>query len=134
HAGSAPANDTVSSLDYTFNSVPHAGQQEIDRWRLVGTDAMAHHAKSIFLKFNIALIYDFNVDQNVVNTAINTALADYLSNLGLATVVQASDVLQTIHNVPGVDAVRFLHAGDDTSWNRATRTAFSGASRPGSGT
>lgn len=124
HAGSAPANDTVFSLDYTFNSVPHAVQQEIDRWRLVGTDAMAHQAKSIFLKFNIALIYDFNVDQNVVNTAINTALADYLSNLGLATVVQASDVLQTIHNVPGVDAVRFLHADDVTSWNPATPNAF----------
>lgn len=123
-ASNLPANNTVFSIDYTFNSVPHAVQQEIDRWRLVGTDAMAHQAKNVFLKFNIAIIYDFNADQTVVNTAVDTALADYLSNLGLATVVQASDVLQVIHNVTGVDAVRFLHSGDVSGWNSATPNAF----------
>lgn len=123
-ASNLPANDTVFVLDYTFNAVPHAVQGEIDRWRLIGTDAMAHQAKNMFLKFNIAIIYDFNADQNVVNTAVDTALADYLSNLGLATVVQASDVLQVIHNTPGVDAVRFLHSGDVSSWNSATPNNF----------
>lgn len=119
-----PANNTVFSIDYTFNAIPHAVQLEIDRWRLVTTDAMAHQAKNVFLKFNIAIIYDMNADQSVVNTAIDTALSDYLSKLGLATVVQGSDVLQVIHNVTGVDAVRFLHSGDVTSWNSSTPNAF----------
>lgn len=123
-ASNLPANDTVFAIDYTFNGVPHAIQREIDRWRLIGTDAMAHQAKNVFLKFNIALIYDFNAEQAVVDSAIDTALADYLSNLGLATVVQASDVLQVIHNVPGVDAVRFLHSGDVSGWNSSTPNAF----------
>lgn len=124
NAANLPANNTVFSLDYTYNAVPHAIQREIDRWRLVGIDAVAHQAKNIFLKFNIAVIYDLAADQSVVNTAINTALSDYLSKLGLATVVQGSDVLQVIHNVSGVDAVRFLNATDVTSWNSATPNAF----------
>ena len=120
----APANDSVFAVAYTYNGVPHSVQYEIDRWRLVTTDAMAHQAKNVFLKFNLALIYDLTADQTVVNTAIDTALSDYLANLGLATVVQASDVLQVVHNVTGVDAVRFLHSGDVAGWNSATPNNF----------
>lgn len=124
HAATLPANNTVFSIDYTFNGVPHAVQEEIRRWSLVTTDAVAHQAKNVFLKFNLAIIYDLAADQNVVNTAVDTAISDHLSKLGLATVVQASDILQVVHNVPGVDAVRFLHSGDVTSWNPATPNAF----------
>lgn len=123
-AANLPANNTTFSIDYTYNGVPHAVQLEIDRWRLIGIDAMAHQAKNMYLKFNLAIIYDFNADQNVVNTAVDTALSDYLSNLGLATVVQASDVLQVVHNVSGVDAVRFLHSGDVVGWNSSTPNSF----------
>jgi uncharacterized phage protein gp47/JayE len=124
NAANLPANNTIFSMEYTFNGVPHAVQNEINRWRLVTTDAVAHQAKNVFLKFNLAVIYDFNVDQTVVNTAVDTAISDFLSKLGIATVVQASDILQTVHNVPGVDAVRFLHSGDVTSWNPATPNVF----------
>lgn len=124
NAANLPANNTVFSIDYTYNGVPHAVQDEINRWRLVGTDAVAHQAKNVFLKFNLAIIYDFNADQTVVNTSIDTALSDYLSKLGLATTVQASDVLQVVHNVPGVDAVRFLYSADVVGWNSATPNAF----------
>lgn len=124
NAANLPANNTAFAVAYTYNGVPHAVQDSISRWRLIGTDAVAHQAKSMFLKFNLAIIYDFNADQTVVNTAIDTALSDYLSRLGLATIVQGSDVLQIAHNVPGVDAVRFLHSGDVVGWNSATPNAF----------
>lgn len=120
----APANGSNFSVQYTYNGVPHAVQYEIDRWRLVTVDAQAHQAKNRYLKFNLVIIYDFTADQNVVNTAINTAISDYLSNLGLATVVQASDVLQVVHSVPGVDAVRFMHSGDVSGWNSSTPNNF----------
>lgn len=124
NAANLVANNTVFPIQYTYNGVPTAIQNEINRWRLVGTDAVAHQAKNIFLKFNLAIIYTFNVDQNVVNTAIDTAIADYLENLGIASTLQASDILQVVHNVTGVDAVRFLHSGDVVSWNSATPNLF----------
>lgn len=124
NAATLPANNTAFSFDYTYNGVPYAIQREIDRWRLITTDAIAHQAKNVYLRFNVAIIYDLAADQTVVNTAIDTALSDYLSKLGIATVVQGSDILQTIHNVSGVDAVRFLNSTDVTSWNSATPNAF----------
>lgn len=124
NASTLPANNTVFSFDYTYNAVPHAVQNEINRWRLITTDALAHQAKNVYLKFNVAIIYDLAADQGVVNTAIDTAISDYLSKLGIATVVQGSDVLQTIHNVSGVDAVRFLNSTDVSGWNSSTPNAF----------
>lgn len=120
NAANVPANNTVIPIDYTYNGVPHSIQYETNRWRLVGTDVRVHQAKSMYLKFNLAIIYDFNADSIVVAENIDTALSDYLSRLGIASIVQASDVLQVVHNVPGVDAVRFLHGADVVGWNPAT--------------
>jgi uncharacterized phage protein gp47/JayE len=124
NAANLVANNTVFSVTYTYNGVPHAIQNEIDRWRLVGTDAVAHQAKNVFLKFNLAIIYNFSADQTITNTAIDTAIADYLENLGIASTLQASDILQVVHNVTGVDAVRFLHSGDVVGWNSSTPNDF----------
>lgn len=124
HSGSRPSNNSIFTINYTYNGVPSAVQFEIDRWRLITTDAWSHQAKNQFLKFNMAIIYDLNADQNVVNTSINTAISDYLNNLGIAGTVQGSDVLQVVHNVTGVDAVRFLHSGDVGGWNPATPNNF----------
>jgi uncharacterized phage protein gp47/JayE len=119
-----PANNTTFSVAYEYNNVPTAVQRDMDRWRMIGTDAVVHQAKQIFLKFNIAVIYNLAADPTVTSTAIDTALADYLSKVGLASVVQASDVLQTIHNVPGVDAVRFLYSVDNTGYVSGTPNIY----------
>ncbi len=119
HAATVPANNSVFTIAYTYNAVPTAVQFEIDRWRLVTTDAWAHQAKSMYLKFNMAIIYNVGSDQGVVNTSINASLSDYLENIGIAGVVQGSDVLQVVHNVNGVDAVRFLTSADVVGWNPA---------------
>jgi uncharacterized phage protein gp47/JayE len=115
-AASQPAANSVFSLaaDYNYNDVPMAIQRETDRWKLAGTDIMVHQAKNVFLKFNLAVIYDFRVDQGVTAQAIDTAISAFLESLGFDAVVQASDILSVVHAVPGVDSVRFLH-GDDIS-------------------
>lgn len=119
-----PANNTVFSVAYSYNNVPTAVQKETERWRLIGTDALVHQAKQIFLKFNIAVIYDIAADPAVTSTAIDTALADYLSKIGLASLVQASDVLQAIHNVPGVDSVRFLYGTDNPGFSFGSANSY----------
>lgn len=123
---SAPAGNTAFALSdgYTYNDVPYAVQTEVDRWRLAAMDALVHQAKQIFLKFNLAVMYDYKVDKTVTAQAIDTAISDFLSTRGFDTVVQASDILQVVHNVPGVDAVRFLHSGDVTGWDSANPNNF----------
>jgi uncharacterized phage protein gp47/JayE len=126
HAATIPTLNTVFSInqDYTYNDVPSAVQKEISRWKLAGTDAMAHQAKNVFLKFNLAVIYDYKVDPTVTAQLIGASISAFLESLGFNAVVQASDILQVIHNTPGVDAVRFLHGGDISGYVSGTPNLF----------
>lgn len=110
-----PANGSVFSISYTYNKIPWLLQDAITQWRLVGTDARAHAGKRVLMKFNLAVMYDRRFDVPTVNTQIDQALASFLSKLGFAAPVQVSDILQTVHNVPGVDNVRFLTSNDNGS-------------------
>lgn len=114
-ASKRPVNNAVFSLTYTYNRVGHALQDAIMQWRLLGTDARVHCGKQIPLKFNLAMMYDRRFDPTAVKTEIDKTLAQYLANLGFEAAVQVSDVLQVIHNVPGVDNVRFLTSTDSAS-------------------
>jgi uncharacterized phage protein gp47/JayE len=125
-AASQPAANSVFTLasDYNYNDVPMAIQREVDRWKLAGTDIMVHQAKNVFLKFNMALIYDFRIDQGVTNQAVDTAISSFLEGLGFDAVVQASDIIAVVHGVPGVDSVRFLHGGDVSGYVSGTPNIF----------
>lgn len=125
-SGNQPAASSVFSLssDYTYNDVPSAIQKEVGRWKLAGTDVLVHQAKTVLLKFNLAVIYDFNIDATVTGQAIDTAISTFLEGLGFDSVVQASDILQVVHNTPGVDAVRFLHGGDISGYVSGTPNLF----------
>lgn len=116
HAATLPANNSVFTLGvdgaYTYNEVPTSVQKEIDSWRLAGTDARAHQATSVLMRFSFAIMYDRAAYPPQVDQAINSALSDWLNSLGLNANVQVSDVLQVVHNVPGVDNVRFLNGAD----------------------
>ena len=98
---------------YIYNAIPTRVQDGIDRWRLVGIDALAHAAKSLELRFNLAVMYDRGQLPATVDSAIDTALATFVGQLGIGGTLQTSDILRTVANVPGVDAVRFLSGVED---------------------
>lgn len=108
-----PPNGSTFSLTYSYNKVARNVQDAVDQWRLVGTDVKVHAGKRVGLKFNFAIVYDRRYDPTAVKTAIDVALADFVGNLSFNNTLQVSDVLQLVHNVPGVDNVRFLTSTDD---------------------
>jgi uncharacterized phage protein gp47/JayE len=119
-----PANGSAFSLTYTYDKVVRNVQDAVEQWRLVGTDAKVHQAKRISLKFNFAIVYDRRYDPTAVKTAIDVALAEFIDGLGFNNPVQVSDVLQLVHNVPGVDNVRFLTSTDDATTYAMTRMSI----------
>lgn len=108
-----PANGAAFSISYTYNRVARDVQENIEQWRLVGTDALAHCGLQRLIRFHLAVVYNRQYDSSAVNTNINTALTELCASLGFSASLQVSDVLQTVHNVPGVDNVRFLTSTDD---------------------
>jgi uncharacterized phage protein gp47/JayE len=111
-----PAENALFSLTYTYNKVARLLQDGIDQWRLVGTDAKAHCGKRVPLRFNLAVMYDRRFDPTAVKTDIDTALGEFLNSLGFEASLQVSDILQVVHNTPGVDNVRFLTSTDDATF------------------
>lgn len=128
NAANVPANNAVFTVGadgaYTYNEVPLSVQREIDSWRLAGTDAVAHQAASILLRFSLAVMYDRISYPPQVNQAMDAALSGWLNSLGLNSVVQVSDVIQVLHNVPGVDNVRFLNGSDWPGWTSGTSNSY----------
>lgn len=108
-----PANGTAFSITYTYNRVGRDVQSNIDQWRLVGTDAQAHCGVQVPIKFHLAIVYDRQYDSSAVATSIDVALSTLVASLGFAASLQVADVIQVVHNVPGVDNVRFLTSTDD---------------------
>lgn len=128
HAATVPANNSPFTLGvdgaYTFNDVPTAVQKQLDSWRLAGSDARAHQAISASMRFSFAIMYDRNVYPPQVNQSINAVLSSWLNSLGLNANVQVSDALQVVHNVPGVDNVRFLNGSDYAGFTVGTANNY----------
>lgn len=97
---------------YVFNRLVRDIQQRAEDWRLVTTDVLVHAAKKVRLRLNIGIMYSPSYERGVVQAAVDSALAQWMDSMGFRSVVQVSDILQQIHNVDGVDNVKFLASNE----------------------
>lgn len=109
---------------YIYNEVARSVQRQISRWRLAGTDAAVHCCRLYPLRFNFAIMYDQGANRVSVNAAINAAITAYLTTAPLGNLLQVSDIEQLVHNVVGVDAVRFTDSSDFPAWTSGTSNTF----------
>lgn len=120
-AANLPTTGTAFSIGgdgtYTYNQIPSSVQSAIDNWRLAGVDARAHQALYRPIKMSFAVVYNRGVTPSIINAAMDTALSQFVSSLGMNAGIQVSDVIQLLHNVAGVDNIRFLNTADDTTTN-----------------
>ncbi len=121
-----PSDGTTFSVSYTYNTVPRDIEKALRDWRLVCFDAWVHQAKVLYLKLNLAIIFEVGFDENSVSTELEKNLSEYLSSVGFSGVVQVSDLYQAMHSVVGVDAVRFLTSSDDPTHYAIERVTPSG--------
>lgn len=111
--GTNPAANSIFTVAYTYNSIPISVMNNLANWRLLGTDVQVHAGKIAYLNFNFAIVYDSNITTDTVNASIQTTLDAYLKRLGFNAAVQVSDIVQVVHNVPGVDNVRLTTSTDN---------------------
>jgi uncharacterized phage protein gp47/JayE len=93
-------------------------QAALEASKQVTTDVLAHKARNRYFKFDITVMYTPGVNRNEVNRNIHDSVDTYLKGQYFGAVIQLSDVLQIIHNVDGVDNVRWssdLPGGEDRS-------------------
>jgi hypothetical protein len=108
-----PANGTPFTVTYLFNAVPRQVEIALRDWRLVCTDVWVHQAKPIMLDLFLAVILSPGFTASSVQSSLEFDLRTHIDTIGFNGVLQVSDVLQVVHNVTGIDAVRFLTSADD---------------------
>lgn len=115
-AHGAPSSTNLGSISYVYNSIPGLLEDRIaTQWRLLGTDVRVHAGRPVSYRVHLAVVYDARYTASSVNAAITTKLRSFVAGLGFNSALQVSDLLQQIHNVPGVDNVRFLTSTDDAT-------------------
>lgn len=102
---SADQSFTVENYEYDANIINL--QSSLETNKQITTDALAHKAKVRYFKPDVSVMYSKGVNKTFVNESIKMALTNYFNNLYFASEIQLSDVLQVIHNVGGVDNVRW---------------------------
>lgn len=122
--------DSINVENYTFDKNVIDLQSALEGSKQVTTDVLVHKATLRYLKFDISIMYSPGGSLAVVNQSIRSAVQAFLTNTHFGSVIQLSDVLQTIHNVSGVDNVRWSYELDST-FDRVVETNANGVPRLG---
>jgi uncharacterized phage protein gp47/JayE len=103
-------------VDYTFDLLPMTLNEIIDDHKQITTDVLVHSATERFLNINLIVMYLGGFSKSSVDTAIETALENFLERQYFGAVIQLSDIVEVVHEVPGVDNVRIATSSDGVSY------------------
>lgn len=102
-------------------------QAALEASRQVTTDVLAHKAHIRYFKLKITVVYEPQATPTTVNNAIYEALTLFFANQFFGNVVRLSDLLAQIHNVAGVQNVRWSNdTPNDPDLVRVEQTIING--------
>lgn len=104
---SALTGSAVEVDNYQYDSNIVSLQASMESARQITTDVLVHRATMRYFKLDVTVMYSPHSNPNVVNAAIGTAVQAYLNQQYFGTVVQLSTLLEVIHEVFGVENVRW---------------------------
>lgn len=109
--------DAYNLTTHTSNAIPIQNyaydrnivdiQAAFEGSRQVTTDALVHRVRWRYFKLDVSVMYTQGASITDTNLAMREALATFFSRQYFGTAIQLSDLLQTLHNVGGVDNVRW---------------------------
>jgi hypothetical protein len=107
NTGDPVGGETVEVDGYVFDKNIVDLQAALVGSKQITTDVLAHRAKRRYFKLDITVMYAQGVSQSETNNQIRSAVDAFLRNQQFGSVIQLSDILQIVHNVPSVDNVRW---------------------------
>jgi len=123
-APALPSGGTAATFFYSYNRLPELFDEMLRQNKQLTTDVLVRQAEFVYINVYLVVMYNQGVSVTAVNTQINLALSSFFAQQGFSAWVQLSDVLQVVHNVSGVDNVRFTKTTDDATFH-GIKTAFS---------
>ena len=110
------------TLKYTFNETPLSVQRAAEQWRMATADLVVHKARALPLRIYVAIILMPGYTVEGIGPSIDNVVSALLTDIGIGSILQISDLLRTISNVAGVDAVRMFTSADVTNYTVTAAT------------
>jgi uncharacterized phage protein gp47/JayE len=107
--GALSASTTIEVDGYNYDANITVLQASLEKARQIATDVLAHKSRPRYFKLDVTVMYQPGVSPATVNVAVGTAVQAFMTNQFFGTVIQLSDLLDVIHQVPGVDNVRWTN-------------------------
>lgn len=105
---SAPgSNIPLEVNNYSFDANVPTLQASLEAARQVTTDVLVHASRVRYFKLDITVMYTPSANYALTNAAIASSIQAYFDNQYFGAVIQLSDLLEVIHEVSGVDNVRW---------------------------
>ena len=102
-------------------------QAALEASRQITTDVLAHKARTRYFKLGITVVYASQVTPSTVNNSIHEAIETFFANQYFGSVIRLSDLLAQIHNVAGVQNVRWSNdVSNDPNLIRVWQTDING--------
>ena len=95
--------------EYLYDANVSDLQAIMEKNKQVTQDVLVHRAKYRYFAPIVTVMYTLGSTRAVVDASIVAALDSFFQNQYYGAAIQLSDILQTIHNVPGVDNVRYTN-------------------------
>lgn len=122
----APKENERITVTFNNNAVINNSTLAIESVRPITADVLvkAAKAKDINVTIRIVLLPEFiNQEQTVIQDAVD-AVTSFLNANSLGTTIDASDVVNTLYSVSGVDRVQIINFSTEDSGNLLSITAF----------
>lgn len=103
----ADSDTSLEVMGYSYDRNIVDLQASLEANKQITTDALAHQAKTRYFKFDLTVMYDQGTTVSAVNNQIQIVISNFLDGQYFGTTLQLSDILQAIHNISGVDNVRW---------------------------
>lgn len=111
---SGPHIDTLTGSSFTVDSYLYDKnvsdlQATCEQNKQVTQDVLVHRTKYRYFRPIVTVMYTIGATKSTVDVSIAAALGAFFRTQYFGSAVQLSDILQTIHNTPGVDNVRWTN-------------------------
>lgn len=99
------SHDENFVVAYTYNSLVGIAQEEIDEFRHITADALVKEAVPVEVGISATVVVRSGQDAGIVDSDIQTAIAQLFASLALGEPLRQSDVIEAIDVVLGVSYV-----------------------------
>lgn len=120
-----PVENERITVTYNINSLIGSSTLAIEDARPITSDVLVKAAvpKDVDYSARVVLLTEFlNSEQTVLQNAEDT-VTNFLNANSLGTTIDASDVINVLYTVPGIDRARTINFSSGTSGNKLSLTA-----------